>query len=225
MRVSGKRDQRIAAIAELQRGRVARRQLLAAGVSRNMIHTMLHTGPLVARHRGVYAFGHAAPGELTRETEALLAIRVPAFLRAGFSLALWSLAPPPHPSEPVEITLLAAHAIWHPGIRAHRSSTLDAPDTGIHRGLPTTSPARDLVDVAGTTSEFRLERMLDDALHRNLVRLSQLRDALDRAGPTHKGVGILRAILADRAHSSGTSRSKEPFAVIATIAGALARAG
>ncbi|MFL5832090.1 MAG: hypothetical protein ACJ76X_19410, partial [Solirubrobacteraceae bacterium] len=168
---------------------MARRQLLAAGVSRNMIHTMLHTGLLVARHRGVYAFGHAAPGELTRETEALLAIRVPAFLSAGSSLALWSLAPPPRPSEPVEITVLAPHSIRHPGIRAHRSSTLDAPDTRIHRGLPTTSPARALVDVAGTTSEFRLERMLDDALHRNLVRLSQLRDALDRAGPTHKGRG------------------------------------
>src|SRR3954453_3683047 len=109
--VSGTRDQRIAAIAERQRGRVARRQLLAAGVSRNMIHTMLHTGLLVARHRGVYAFGHAAPGEPPRETEALLAIRVPAFLSAGFSLALWSLAPPPHPSEPVEITIIAPHSI------------------------------------------------------------------------------------------------------------------
>jgi very-short-patch-repair endonuclease len=49
--------------------------------------------------------------------------------------------------------------------------------------------------------------MLDDALHRDLVRISQLNDALTRAGPTHKGAGILHAILAERAHSTGTSRS------------------
>jgi very-short-patch-repair endonuclease len=186
---------------------VARRQLLAGGVTKSMIHTMRASGLLVPRRHGVYAFGHAAPGELTRETEALLVIRARALLSGSSALALWNLAAAPRSSEPVEITVLAPYALKHPGIRTHRTSTLEETDIRIHRGLPVTSPARALVDAAGTTNEFRFERMLDEALHRHLVRLPQLKDALSRAGRTHKGAGVVHAILTDRQQANGLSRS------------------
>ena len=65
----------MAAIAKLQRGRVSRDQLLAAGITKSMIQTMLRTGSLRRRRRGVFAVGHEAPAELAIETEALLSPR------------------------------------------------------------------------------------------------------------------------------------------------------
>ena len=73
--VSGARDQRIATIAGPQRGRVARRQLRAAGISGAAIDRLVAKGQLHRQHRGVYAVGHPAPVSLGAETAALLACR------------------------------------------------------------------------------------------------------------------------------------------------------
>ncbi|MFL5829344.1 MAG: DUF559 domain-containing protein [Solirubrobacteraceae bacterium] len=207
LRVSGRRDERIAGIAAVQRGRVRRSQLLAAGVTRNMIETMLENGRMARRYRGVYVVGHAAPAELTRETEALLACPDGTLLSHEAGFALWGLRPPLHDTEPIDITVAGARTPRHPGIRAHRTSTLARRDIRIRHRLPVTSPARTFVDVAGERSEYELERALDDALQRDLLRLSQLADALARAPGNLKGAGNLNAILADRQQGRGLSRS------------------
>jgi very-short-patch-repair endonuclease/predicted transcriptional regulator of viral defense system len=208
--VQGLADERIAAIAAIaarQRGRVSRPQLLAAGVSDRMIRTRVDAGRLLARLRGVYAVGHAAAGELTREAEALLACAQPAVLSHSSAVALWQLLPSQtNPRAPVELTVSTRHPPRHPGVHAHRTSTLARQDTRIERGLPVTSPARTFIDIAGNRTGYELERALDDALQRNLVRLPQLKDTLAR-NPNRKGAGLLRAILADRETGSGLSRS------------------
>ena len=50
-----------AGIASLQHGRVARRQLLAAGIDGKRVERWLADGRLRRVHRGVYALGHTAP--------------------------------------------------------------------------------------------------------------------------------------------------------------------
>src|SRR6202022_765291 len=71
--VSGSRDERIALIAERQRGVVSRGQLFAAGIAEHVIDYMLSTGRLLRLHDGVYAVGHSAPIPLAAETAAVLA--------------------------------------------------------------------------------------------------------------------------------------------------------
>ena len=53
--VCGTRDQRIAAVANLQRGRLNRQQLLAIGIGSNTIVRLVASGYLAPKHRGVYA--------------------------------------------------------------------------------------------------------------------------------------------------------------------------
>jgi Protein of unknown function (DUF559) len=60
--VRGTRDERVAAIAALQLGRISRRQLHAVGVTDNMIATMCAGGRLHRLYPGVYAAAHADAG-------------------------------------------------------------------------------------------------------------------------------------------------------------------
>jgi hypothetical protein len=71
--VTGTRDERIAAIARLQRGRVARDQLLAAGLSYKVIAGAVKRGTLFPLPGAVFAVGHVGRVELGDETAALLA--------------------------------------------------------------------------------------------------------------------------------------------------------
>jgi hypothetical protein len=90
--VSGTRDQRIAAVANLQRGRLSRRQLLAIGVRSNTIDRLVRSGYLSPKHRGVYA-PHRAEIEYGDETAALLALRHGAVLSHQSAASLWGPAP------------------------------------------------------------------------------------------------------------------------------------
>ena len=56
--IAGHPDRAIGALAARQHGVVARRHLLDAGVSPEMLRTRIGTGRLVTLHRGVYAVGH-----------------------------------------------------------------------------------------------------------------------------------------------------------------------
>ncbi len=204
--VRGGRDRRIGAIAKMQRGRVARGQLLQAGITDGMIHRMVAQGSLHRRYPGVYVVGHLAPIELEDETAALLACPDGAVLSHISAASLWRLRPEPARSEPVHVTLQTDTRVFLAGICSHRTRVLDRRDIRIHRGLPVTSPARTLVDNAGSDSPDELAQALDDALNREIVRPSEIRDMLERAGHGRRGAGLLRRMLDER-DQGGRSRS------------------
>ena len=205
--VCGTRDQRVSAIANRQRGRVTRRQLLDAGITNGMIHRMAAQGSLHRRYPGVYAVGHVAPIELGRETAALLACPEGAVLSHVSAAFLWQLRADPGTDEPVDVTVQTESRVCLAGIRCHRTRILDRRDVRIHRGLPVTSPARTFVDIAGVVSPDELEQALDDALNRNVVRPSQIRDALERAGHGRRGTALLARLL-DNRDQNGRRRSR-----------------
>src|SRR5436305_5374843 len=91
--VTGDRNERVAAIAAVQRSRVKRAQLLAAAIPAYRIRTMRGSGWLRTRFPGVYVVGYAPDGELTRETEAVLACPDGALLGGVTSGATWSFIP------------------------------------------------------------------------------------------------------------------------------------
>jgi very-short-patch-repair endonuclease len=61
------------------------------------------------------------------------------------------------------------------GIRLHRSTTLTRNDTTTHRGIPITTPARTIVDLARTLTGRPLEHALDLADQRSLIDFADLR--------------------------------------------------
>lgn len=203
MFVRGSRHERIAQIAGVQRGRINRRQLLAACLTPGEIHTLATSGQLRRRRHGVYAVGHEADMPWTAETEALLACGEGAVLSHGSAGALWGLAPPPPPDGPVFITAPSRHQL--PRVVAHRNALMPR-DIGIREGLPVTSPARTLLDLASVLTPRRLELAFDQALIQRLMRPAEVRELLAR---THgrPGQRMLRDLLG-REQRPGVTRSE-----------------
>ena len=206
--VSGTALERTAAIAQLQRGRAARRQLLVAGVSKAAIGRMIAQGLLHPEHAGVYAVVHNSPVPLARETAALLACGDQACLSHGSAAAVWRILEAE--DADVEVTIVASNSgRRRPGVRIHHSRDLRPRDVRIHQGLPLTSPARTLLDLAGRLDRRSLERTLDEALVvRKLVSRSQILDVLGRA-IGHGGASLLRTLMARRSGSSITHSEAE----------------
>ena len=211
--VTGTNEERIAQIARMQRGRVARRQLLAAGVSSSTVAWLASRTRLIPRLRGVFAVGHIAPTELDRETEALLALRQGAALSHRTAAGLWGLCAP---GAMVEIVVDAHGSSRMPGLKVHRSRILDAHDVRIKQGLLVTSPARTLLDLAVTATDRQLEVAFDRGIAERTLRHSHVRDVLDRAGG-HHGRARLAALLEQELDASTMTRSETEERMLALI--------
>lgn len=93
-----------------------------------------------------------------------------------------------------------------PGI-VHRHALPRADVTTIE-GIPVTTPARTLIDLASVTPAEAVEEALDDALRRGLVSIPHLRRRLAAlARPGRPGVALMRRLLDARDPSAATPQS------------------
>ena len=148
-------------IARGQHGRVAWRQLVAAGIDRFTIQRWLVDGRLRRVHRGVYAVGHDAPSVLGDYMAAVLASGAGAVLShraAAHVLNLLRGAPPPP-----EVTVPTIAHRERPGIVIHRVKTLPVLDTSTHDAIRITTVPRILLDLAPTTPPKQLTRLCHEA--------------------------------------------------------------
>jgi very-short-patch-repair endonuclease len=200
-------DERIAAIAGAQQGRVSRAQLLAAAITPSAVDRRHRNGQLIRVHPGVYAVAHTAPIPLADETTALLACGDGALLSHHSAITRWRMRP--GIARPIHVTIRAGRQGPAPdGVLVHRSTTLAAADARIHEGLPVTSPARTLLDVASTLTDRDIERLLDEAMFAlRLVTRAQIADVLRRAG-RHPGAATLARVY--RGHTRSTRTESEP---------------
>ena len=199
-------DRALAALAARQHGVVARRQLEAAGVTLSMLKTGVARGRLIRLHRGVYAVGHDRLRREGRWMAAVLAVGPDALLSHRDAAALHGLRPP------------GDHARWEVATSGRAGSTreirvfratLAAADRTEVDGIPATSVARTLVDLAGTVPARHLRKALDEAERRRLFDLVAIEDALARTqrrnGPGHAAMRAalreLRSVAVSRTRS------------------------
>jgi len=207
-------------LAARQRGVVTREQLYSVGLSRSAIWRASSAGLLHPLHRGVY--GVMPPPtlpELAREQAAVLALGGRAVLSHASAAALWQLPVAPPPDE-VELTVLGRDASRpREGLRIHRTSDLDRSEIRRHRGLPLTSPARTLLDLAPSLSDRRLEALFDEALVRGLMRRAHARDIAARH-PRRPGMTRFRELaFEDRATTMTRAESEERMLALVRRAG------
>ena len=138
-------EQEIAQIARDQHGVVTRRQLLSAGITPGEVKQRLRTGALLREHRGVYRVGHRAPSVEARYLAAVLAGGNGALLSGRAAGHLLDLLPGSAPAP--EVTAPVKRRIA--GTRTRRSRRPDPLDATTCRGIPVTSVARTLADLAG----------------------------------------------------------------------------
>jgi very-short-patch-repair endonuclease len=202
-------DRAIGAIAARQRTLVTRKQLVRLGVGRGAIDHALARGRLYIIHTGVYSLvPRAALPPLARELAAVLACGEGAVLSHHSAAAVWGIRPPA--TGAVEVTVTTGQAgRRRKGICVHRAKTLGPRDIRSHRGIPITSPARTLFDIAPSLGDREFERAFDEALvARRLITRAAVR-ALLAANPRRPGSGRLRDLIEPGRNSSITKSEAE----------------
>jgi hypothetical protein len=136
-----------------------------------------------------------------RYLAAVLACGTGAFLSHRAGAAVWQVRPN---AALVEVTVPRQRS-GPPGVRVHRTRMLDPQDFTIHDGIPVTSVARTLLDLAAVVRPSDLEVAVDRAERLGLFDLTALTDVLERANG-RKGAKTLRRVLA--AYRVSTQKSE-----------------
>lgn len=199
-------DRRIARLARPQHGVVSLSQLEAAGLSARAALHRSSVGRLHRVHRGVYAVGHDVLSAEGRWMAAVLACGPGAVLSHGCAGALLGLRPTASPALQVTVPTSNGRA-RRPGIEVHRSQRLSGIDVTIERGIPVTSPARTLLDLAGVLDRQSLARAVERAETLRIFDLRALRAVLD-ANPKRPDTRMLAQVLANYDPAGGTTRSE-----------------
>ena len=180
-------------LATQQHGVVGWRQLIDAGFGRGAIDHRVRRGWLHRMHRGVFAVGHRPLTREARWMAAVLACGDGAGLSHACATALWEIRQ--YSGTWIDVTVPSrAGRARRDRIRLHRSSTLLAEDVTAHRGIPVTTVARTLLDVAATLSEPSLARTVEQTEIRRLFDLRKVDETLAR-NPRHRGAKRLRRAL------------------------------
>jgi very-short-patch-repair endonuclease len=191
-KVDSRPDLWVARRAADQWGVLSLDELGECGLSRKAVMVRVRNGQLHPLHRGVYAVGHPNVPLEGRFVAAIKACGPQAVLSHFSAAALYGLVK--WDDRYPEVTVPGTATRTHRGIRVHRSSMLDVRDTTRHRGIPTTTPARTLIDLAASFNYKALRRTVRQAQNR-LTNVPQILNALDRLGP-RRGTAKLTKILA-----------------------------
>jgi hypothetical protein len=192
MRDQGATDHQIAAIADRQHGVVAHAQLLELGLSGSAIGRRVAAGRLHRRHRGVYTVGHRRTGIEGVWWAAVLAYAPDGVLSHASAAAAFAMLR----SRAVHITVTRNGRKRRPGIVFHQRRSLPTDEVTSLDGLPITTPARTLLDLAASgLNRTRLELNVDRAVKQRLLDFDDLRTLLARY-PGRPGTPSLKAVLA-----------------------------
>lgn len=180
----------MATLASRQQGVVSRRQLRDLGMSEAGISRAAAAGRLHSIFRGVYAVGHNGIGNLGRLRAATLACGPGTVISHRSEAALLGLID----KGPVVIDVIApgAHGRRIDGIRFHRVRAPRREEVGTVAGIPCTSPARTLVDLAGVSSTWTLRSAFERAAQRQRLDIAAIEAAADQG---RRGVRALLTLV------------------------------
>jgi very-short-patch-repair endonuclease len=176
-------------LAGRQYGVVSLRQLIALGLTRAAVEGRVKRGRLLPLYRGVFAVGHRA---LTWRSHLIAAV----FASGPGALASHRAAGALHgliSSQRIEVTVPRSRK-GSRGITVHRSRRIGDEDRTSIDGIPVTTVARTLVDLADVETERRLAKAVSQAEVLRVFDLRALETAAARAG-RRRGKGRLARVL------------------------------
>jgi very-short-patch-repair endonuclease len=173
----------------MQQGVVSRAQLHQLGMSDTVIRGEIAAARLHRVFRGAYALGHGEIGRRGRLRAATLACAeaVVSHRSAGALLGLLD-------KGPVVIDVIAPPSRGRKidGIRFHRVRPSRPDEVGTVDGIPCTSPARTLVDLAGTVGDWTLRSCFERAAQMRMLEITAIEASMD---PGRRGVKSLRKLI------------------------------
>lgn len=187
-------DAQLAQLAASQHGAISLPQLIAIGLTASGVRKRVAAGRLHRIHRGVYAL---VPAKLLsvkgRYMAAVLACGPGAVLSHRSAADLHDLRATSRRN--IDVTVPGRTRPTHNGVEVHRSTTLllGADVTEID-GIPCTTIARTLLDLAGVVTMPQLERALNQAEVMNVLDLRTLEDQIERNRTTIAAAKLRQAL-------------------------------
>lgn len=202
-------------LAARQHGLVTRCQLLELGLPAAVVDRWVGIRRIRPIFREVYLAGPVfAPRSL--EMAAVLACGVSAVVSHGTAARLWRIGPDGHRrSTVIDIALPRGNRSNRDGIRIRRTPTLRPDEVTRLDDIPTTTPARTLLDLAGlrapeSLTTRALERAVAESLALRLSSLRHLRMMAERHS-RHAGSRRLIGLLGDDPPAFTRSEAEERF--------------
>jgi hypothetical protein len=199
-------DAAIASLAARQHAVIGLDQLGALGLSDRAVQERAANGRLHRIFQRVYSLvpkslltlkGHYMAAVLACGPGALLSHRSAAQLRGLRPAGYWK----------TEVTVPGRNRRWHRNVVLHRSVTLAPADAVVVDGIPCTSVARTLFDLAEVVDQRQVERAFDQAEAERVLNLRAVHDQLAR-NATRRGAKVVRAVLAEHYIGSTLTESE-----------------
>ncbi len=195
----------LAGVAAAQHAVFTRMQATACGVGERMIDRRLSSGVWERLYPGVYRVGGSPATWQQSLMAACLAWGSGAVVSHRAAAALWCLPGFAHGRIELIVPRKRERAYAH---SVHRPTSLVGVDVTEVDGIPVTTVARTLIDIAGSGQASIVEEALDDALRRGLVTLSRLQRRLQETrGPGRRGTRVLADLVGARASISAVPQS------------------
>lgn len=182
-------SQRLMDLAGKQHGVVSRTQLRRLGMSDSAIAHALRVGRLHRVFRGTFGLTPQI-GRRGRLSAAVLACgkgMVISHRSAGALLGLLNDGP-----AVIDVIPPQERGREIDGIRFHRVRAPRREETGTVDGIPCTSPARTLVDLAGSVGDWTLRSCFERAALRKILDIPAIKASMD---PGRRGNKSLRALV------------------------------
>jgi predicted transcriptional regulator of viral defense system len=206
-------DSAIAVVAVPQHAVVGLDQLQELELTARAVQKRTDNGRLHRIHRSVYSLvprsllsrkGLYMAAVLAGGAGAALSHRSAAAL-LGLRKAGWTK---------IEVTV-PTHAgrRRHQSVVVHRSTTLRPQDITVVDGIPCTTVARTLFDLAEVVDRRQVERAFDEADAMGVLDLRAIQDQLER-NPTRRGAKVIRSILAEHYVGSTLTESEVEEAML-----------
>jgi very-short-patch-repair endonuclease len=170
---------------------VTRAQLTALGLSANGIAQWVRTGRLIRLYRGVYAVGHDRLTRDGRWLAAVMACGPGAALSHRDAAALWDLRQ--SNSAYIDVIVPSQSGRKRAGLRIHRSARLRPDEVTVRHGIPVTTVARTLLDLADVLEKQALRRVVTEAEYLNRFDMTAI-NAVVENNPGRRGAKLIGAV-------------------------------
>ncbi len=204
------------ALVRAQHGQVEHGQLLALGYSQEAIRHRIARGRLHPTRPRVYSVGRPIETRVGEWMAAVLSCGAGGALSHVTAAAHWAIRE--ETGRTIHVTVPPNRDIRQPSLAAHRRSTLEPTEVTVHDGIPVTTPARTLIDLAVELTPRDLEAAVNQADKLDLIDPEALRRRInERSGLP--GVARLRRVLDRSTFSLTDSELERRFVPLAMRAG------
>jgi hypothetical protein len=185
----------LAKLCGAQQGVISLEQLNGLGLTKDAVRKRVAVGRLHRIHHAVYSL---VPRELLKREglymAAVLACGPGAVLSHRAAAVLHELRD--WGATKIDVTLPRRSRRHHDGLKIHCSTTLSPADVTVVNGIPVTTVARTLFDLAEAVTQRQLERSFDQAELAGVFDLRAIEDQLAR-NPTRPGAKKVRRVLTE----------------------------